>query len=225
MKISLAFLSTLAVANAFISPTPLVQNSLSRDVSVMMADQNEDSSPDFGRVPAMTAALWALTSAQAMAAGPDWGIFEGKTLSLLHPVMMASMLGLSVSAAVLGFDWRRQRTLGTIISDLKKTLPNLGGASSIAEAVSNAEAAENPALAAQLKAATSIETEIGELQAERKALADKGPRDKHFSRGSLLALLGTCFAIEVSELLFHQGHLVLRRHSKLTMFSSNFRDH
>jgi hypothetical protein len=36
------------------------------------------------------------------------GLFEGKTGSLLHPVAMLGMLALSVSTALLGFDWRRQ---------------------------------------------------------------------------------------------------------------------
>lgn len=136
-----------------------------------------------------------------MAAGPDWGIFEGKTLSLLHPAMMAGMLGLSVSTALLGFDWRRQRTIGSEISDLKKTLPDLGGASSVAEAISAAEASEDSVLVAKLKAAMPIEAQMKELQDERKTLSAKDSKDKHFKQGSLLAFLGTVFAIEVGSLL------------------------
>mmetsp|Transcript_12592 Transcript_12592/g.30484 ORF Transcript_12592/g.30484 Transcript_12592/m.30484 type:complete len:266 (+) Transcript_12592:243-1040(+) len=126
------------------------------------------------------------------------GIFEGRTGSLLHPVMMFGMLALSLSTALLGFDWRRQRTIGDDISALKKTLPDLGGASTVADAIAAAKAAETPdnALISKLQAATSIEKEIQELQAERKQLADKGPRDKHYGQGAWLALLGTWFAIE-----------------------------
>lgn len=131
-----------------------------------------------------------------MAAGPDWGIFEGKTLSLLHPAMMAGMLGLSVSTALLGFDWRRQRTIGDEISSLKKQMPNLGGASSVAEAIAAAQAAEDTILAARLQGSLAIEAQIKDLQNERKALSEKGAREKHFSQGSLLAFLGTLFAIE-----------------------------
>lgn len=165
-----------------------------------MAQENEESTNDLAAVPAVTAAIWALTSTSAMAAGPDWGIFEGKTLSLLHPVMMVSLLAFSVSTAVLGFEWRRQRTLGDEISSIKKTLPDLGGASSVAEALTAAEAAEarDGALVSKLQSAIPVEAQIKDLQVERKDLAAKGPKDQHFSQGALLAFLGTSFAIEVS---------------------------
>ena len=110
----------------------------------------------------------------------DIAIFKGKTLSLLHPVMMLGLLGFSLSTGLLGLQWRRQRTLGDEISALKKTMP----------AVAEGEAPTPAALA--------IQTQVDELTAERKQLAAEGPRDKHFSQGSLLAFLGTLFAIEVS---------------------------
>lgn len=200
MKVSLLFLAGVAMASAFTTRAPVTTNNriFSSKVGLMMADNDDESSSTASLpvVPAAAAAFWALTSSSAMAAGPDWGLFEGKTLSLLHPAMMASMLLFSVSTALLGFDWRRQRTMGDEISALKKTLPDLGGASSVAAAVAAAEASEDSVMAAKLKAAAPIEAQIKELQDERKALAEKGPRDKHFSQGSLLALIGTVFAIE-----------------------------
>jgi hypothetical protein len=67
---------------------------------------------------------------------PNWGIFEGRTGSLLHPIAMISMAAFSVSTALLGFQWKRQRTLGDEISTLKKSLPPLrNGASSVKEAL------------------------------------------------------------------------------------------
>lgn len=134
----------------------------------------------------------------ANAAGPDWGIFEGRTGSLLHPIVMGGTFLLSCSAALKGFQYRRQRTLGDEISALKKTLPDLGGASTVKDAISQANAAENPdgALVAKLQAALPIQNEIDALVAERKDLSSKGLRDSHFSQGALLAFLGTAFAIE-----------------------------
>jgi hypothetical protein len=131
----------------------------------------------------------------SIAAGPDWGLFEGRTGSLLHPVMMFSMLAFSISTAVLGFQWRRQRTMGDDISALKKTLPSFEG-SSLKEAIANSEDAS---VTATLKAALPIEKEIQELTAERKELAAAGPRDKHFGQGSLLVFLGTAAAIGVRQ--------------------------
>jgi len=132
----------------------------------------------------------------ANAAGPDWGLFEGKTGSLLHPVMMFSMLAYSISTALLGFQWRRQRTMGDEISALKKSMPSFGGASDINAAIQAAEEAGDASLSMQLRAAVPINEQIAELQKERKELAAASPRDQHFSQGALLAFLGTAFAIE-----------------------------
>jgi hypothetical protein len=126
------------------------------------------------------------------------GIFEGRTLSLLHPTMMVSMLTFSIWTATLGFAWRRQRTMGDEISTLKKTMPDLQGATTVSlalEAAKSAESVDNARISL-LQSATAIEASIAELVAERKELVAKNPKDQHFSQGALLAFLGTSFAIE-----------------------------
>lgn len=161
-----------------------------------LAEDNFSSANN--RAAAIAAAAALMTPLSANAAGPDWGVFEGRTGSLLHPIAMFSMAAFSVSTGLLGFQWRRQRTLGEEISSLKKTLPDLAGASSIAQALQIAESAEtvDSAYVAKLKAAIPVESQINELSKERKDLASSGPRDKHFSQGALLAFIGTAFAIE-----------------------------
>ena len=150
---------------------------------------------------AIAAASAALLSSPlaASAAGPDWGIFEGRTGSLLHPIAMFGMAAMSASTALLGFQWRRQRTLGDEISALKKSLPDLGGAASVSDALAAAQSAEtvDSALVSKLKAALPVESEINALTKERKDLASAGPRDKHFNQGSVLLFTGIAFAIEV----------------------------
>lgn len=133
------------------------------------------------------------------AAGPDWGIFEGRTGSLLHPAMMAGMLLLSVSTGLKGFQYRRLRTIGGEITEMKKGLPKFEG-KSLSEAIRNMEAMEEVDVAAvsKLKAALPLEKEINDLVVERKGLSSLAPRDSHFSQGATLAFLGTAFAIEVS---------------------------
>ena len=103
---------------------------------------------------------------------------------VLHPIVMGSMLLYSISTAILGFQWRRQRTLGDEISALKKTLP--------------APPAEGEAPS---PAALEIEAQVNALTQERKDLAAAGPRDKHFSQGAWLAFVGTAFAIEVRPIV------------------------
>ena len=146
--------------------------------------------------------LWSLSGTVASAAGPDWGLFEGRTGSLLHPVMMGGLVLLSAYTALLGFQWRRQRTLGDEISQLKKQLPSLGeGQDSVASALEAAQQAEevDPVLVATLKQALVTQAEIQTLTDERKELVQLGPRDKHYNNGAILAFLGTAFAIEVSS--------------------------
>ncbi len=142
--------------------------------------------------------LLALAPEAANAAtSPDWGLFEGKTGSLLHPVIMGSMFVLSLSTALKGFQYRRQRTMGDEITALKKTLPDLGESTSLSAAIAAAEAAEDSTLVGKLKSAMPIQQEIDALVQERKDLSKLGLRDGHFSQGAVLAFLGTAFAIEV----------------------------
>jgi hypothetical protein len=169
-----------------------------------LSSQEDNINGDFndnlktGMLPLVT--LLALTPEAANAApSPDWGLFEGKTGSLLHPVIMGSMFALSLSTALKGFQYRRQRTMGAEIKALKQTLPSLNGASNLSAAIASAQAAEevDSAMIAKLQSAMPIENEINALLAERKELSSKGLRDGHFSQGAILAFLGTAFAIEV----------------------------
>lgn len=93
---------------------------------------------------------------------------------------MGGLLVYSCYTAFLGFQWRRQRTMGDEISALKKTLP------------APVDEGEAPS-----PVAVEIQGQIAALQEERKSLAAAGPRDKHFGQGAWLVLLGTAFAIEV----------------------------
>lgn len=213
MKISFLFLAIVTASDAFVAPTNICKVSLKPIDSTFRTrifssgnDQENfpipevpaEGSKSFNPLPAATVALCLLSSTAASAAGPDWGVFEGKTLSLLHPVMMFGMLTLSASTALLGFEWRRQRTIGDDISALKKQLPKLDGASSVSEALKACQSSEeiDSSQLARLKSALPIESQINELQTERKSLAAKGPRDKHYGQGAILAFTGTVFAIE-----------------------------
>jgi len=140
---------------------------------------------------------WTMMPSAALAAGPDWGIFEGRTGSLLHPIMMGSLLVFSVLTALLGFQYRRQRTIGDEIKSVQAELSAiLKGADSVAAAMAEAKEAEDTSRLAALEGAKPLEAQLNDLKAERKDLATKGPRDKHYGQGALLAFLGTAFAIE-----------------------------
>jgi Protein of unknown function (DUF4079) len=129
------------------------------------------------------------TSQMAVAAGvePDWGLFEGRTASLLHPIVMGGLFLYTSYTAFLGFQYRRQRTIGDEITAVKKTLPPATAATTDAN---GQELPPTPAVRA-------VQEQIAALTAERKELSTKAPRDQHFKQGALLAFLGTAFAIEV----------------------------
>ena len=189
-------LAMAASAAAFTSPLSVASSRPSALSMSLEPQQPEDESSANDLFQTATAAVLpvVLAASPANAAGPDWGIFEGKTGSLLHPIMMGSLLIYAISTGLLGFQWRRQRTLGDDMKALQNQLPSgIKTASDVQSAMQ-----EEGANVAQLQAALPVAQELEALQAERKELASKGPRDQHFGQGAMLAFLGTAFAIEVS---------------------------
>lgn len=215
MRVSLVLIASgIASAGAFTLPHSLKKPAPSfavrhgKKTGLVLSQQHGDDDDkvnvfDFPKSPADTVTkftacslmTWLASSSMAVAAaGPDWGIFEGRTGSILHPIMMGSLFGLSLYTAFLGFQWRRQRTLGDEISTLKKQLPKLpGDFTTIQQAIDSGEM-EN---VAELQAAIPIETQIQDLVEERKELASQNNRDKHYTQGAWIAFFGTLFAIEV----------------------------
>lgn len=210
-------LSAISQANAFSPVTPLVSRTgVPKAQALNMKEDEvasfdplhflstENNQNDIIKSASLAASLGLLLTVapeHASAAGPDWGIFEGRTLSLLHPAIMGGTFLFSLSTALKGFQYRRQRTIGDEIKEVKKSLPALGGASSVQAALSTAESAEevDTALVNKLKAALPIQIQVDSLTQERKDLTKMGLRDKHFSQGALLAFIGTSFAIEVRK--------------------------
>jgi hypothetical protein len=143
--------------------------------------------------------VWLTIPSAAYAAGPDWGIFEGRIGSLLHPITMGSLLLYSLYTAYLGFQWRRQRTMGDEIAALKQKLPAATASSSTSSDSVEQELGAVAAVVQETRQTSTLEAQIAALTRERKEIASKGPRDQHFSQGALLACIGTLFAIEVRE--------------------------
>lgn len=59
-------------------------------------------------------------SKDALAVGGEFGILEGRTLSLIHPVVMGCLFFYTLWAGFLGWQWRRVRTIQDEINELKK---------------------------------------------------------------------------------------------------------
>ncbi|KAK1438067.1 hypothetical protein QVD17_03870 [Tagetes erecta] len=56
----------------------------------------------------------------AFAAGGEFGILEGRSLALVHPIVMGGLFVYTLYAGYLGWHWRRVRTLQDEINELKK---------------------------------------------------------------------------------------------------------
>ena len=69
--------------NAFTSPTTFAcsQSRVLHHTTTTMFAQKSPIIEDISKVALSTATVWATATSSASAAGPDWGIFEGKTLS------------------------------------------------------------------------------------------------------------------------------------------------
>lgn len=75
-----------------------------------------------GQAALISTSMLALPE-DAFAKGGELGILEGRTIALLHPAMMAFLLGATVWSGWLGWQWRRVRTIQTEINELKTQLP------------------------------------------------------------------------------------------------------
>merc|ERR1719446_583590 len=133
---------------------------------------------------------------EAMAKGGEYGLAEGRIVSLLHPVVMGGCFLVSLGAGYTGFQWRRIREIGNEVTALKAELkPH--------QAVLKADSEKEEMTAEEQAAHTKLKAEVASMQAvidakaaERKELASKDYKDRHWSLGALLLGVGISFAIE-----------------------------
>lgn len=118
-----------------------------------------------------------LDSEDALAVGGEFGILEGRTVALIHPLVMAGLFFFTLYAGYLGWQWRRVRTLQNEINELKKQVKP------VPVTPDGTPAAESPK-------PSPIEIKIQQLTEERKELIKGQYRDKHFDAGSILLGFG-----------------------------------
>ncbi|MBA0844765.1 hypothetical protein Goarm_022501 [Gossypium armourianum] len=56
----------------------------------------------------------------ALAVGGEFGILEGRSFALVHPIVMGGLFFYTLWAGYLGWQWRRVRTIQNEINELKK---------------------------------------------------------------------------------------------------------
>ncbi|XP_065860104.1 uncharacterized protein [Euphorbia lathyris] len=121
-----------------------------------------------------------LDTKDAIAAGGEFGIFEGRTFALLHPLAMGILFCYTLWAGYLGWQWRRVRTVQNEINELKKQVKPV-------PVTPEGTPVESPPSPVQLK--------IQQLTEERKELIKGGYKDRHFNAGSILLGFGVFEAI------------------------------
>ncbi|MBA0589747.1 uncharacterized protein LOC105802826 [Gossypium raimondii] len=111
----------------------------------------------------------------ALAVGGEFGILEGRSFALVHPIVMGGLFFYTLWAGYLGWQWRRVRTIQNEINELKKQVKP----TPVTPEGKPVEAAPSP-----------VELEIQKLSEERKELLKGSYRDRHFNAGSILLGFG-----------------------------------
>ena len=166
-------------------------------------DRHEDAAGarnDFADASAPVLALAALALAgapgDAVAKGGEYGLGEGRIVSLAHPVVMGVCFLVSLGAAYTGLQWRRIRELQGEVGGLKTALKAPEAALALLEALEAPSPAEQARAAALRAEVAELSSEAAAKAAQRKDLMAMDYRDRHWSLGSVLLGLGVCFAIE-----------------------------
>ncbi|XP_020674228.1 uncharacterized protein LOC110093628 [Dendrobium catenatum] len=123
----------------------------------------------------------------ALAVGGEFGILEGRSFALIHPLVMGGLFFYTVWTGYLGWQWRRVRTIQEEINELKKQVKSPVPAAVAAGGVESGS--QEPAPPPQA-AISSVERKISQLSEERKELLKGGFRDRHFNAGSILLGFG-----------------------------------
>lgn len=130
--------------------------------------------------PASLALPFLLDTKDALAVGGEFGILEGRSFALIHPIVMGGLLFYTLWAGYLGWQWRRVRTTQNEISELKRQVKP----TPVTPEGTPVEAAPSP-----------VELKIQQLSEERKELIKGSYRDRHFKAGSILLGFGVFEAI------------------------------
>ncbi|MED6120986.1 hypothetical protein PIB30_025763 [Stylosanthes scabra] len=121
----------------------------------------------------------------ALAVDGEFGILEGRTFALIHPVVMISLFFFTLWTGYLGWQWRRVRTIQEEINDLKKQVKS----TPVAPEGKPVEGEAAPS------SSSSVELKIQQLTEERKELLKGSYRDRHYNAGSILLGFGVLEAV------------------------------
>ncbi|KAG5056302.1 hypothetical protein AAZX31_03G238400 [Glycine max] len=162
-------------------PLPSIYSKLNIPKDYIVSPNNIDAlKPAFLSLSAITFPL-LLETKDALAVGGEFGILEGRSFALIHPIVMGSFFLYTLWAGYLGWQWRRVRTIQNDINDLKKQVkptPVTPDGKPVEEA-----------------SPSPVELQIQQLTEERKELIKGSYKDRHFNAGSILLGFGVLESI------------------------------
>ncbi|KAK8711379.1 hypothetical protein V6N13_146663 [Hibiscus sabdariffa] len=132
-------------------------------------------------LPLTTLALpFFFDTQDALAVNGEFGILEGRSFALVHPIVMGGLFFYTLWAGYLGWQWRRVRTIQNEVNELKKQVKP----AAVTPEGKPVEAPPSP-----------VELQIQKLTEERKELVKGSYRDRHFNAGSILLGFGVLEAV------------------------------
>ncbi|XP_014491491.1 uncharacterized protein LOC106754062 [Vigna radiata var. radiata] len=144
-------------------------------------DQNiEPLKPVFLSLSAITFPF-LLDCKDALAVGGEFGILEGRSFALVHPIVMGAFFFYTLWAGYLGWQWRRVRTIQNDINELKNQVKPT-------PVTPDGEPSPSPS-------PSPVELQIQQLTEERKELIKGSYKDRHFNAGSILLGFGVLESI------------------------------
>ncbi|QCD77503.1 hypothetical protein DEO72_LG1g1128 [Vigna unguiculata] len=126
-----------------------------------------------------------LLAQDALAVGGEFGILEGRSFALVHPIVMGAFFFYTLWAGYLGWQWRRVRTIQNDINELKNQLKPTP-VTPDGKQVEEASPSPSP---------SPVELQIQQLTEERKELIKGSYKDRHFNAGSILLGFGVLESI------------------------------
>lgn len=105
-------------------PFPSISSKLNVQTPQKLFDQNIINTTLKNTSLSLTAITFPflLEPNHALAVGGEFGILEGRTFALIHPIVLGGFFFYTLYAGYLGWQWRRVRTTQNEINELKKQI-------------------------------------------------------------------------------------------------------
>ena len=162
--------------------------------------RSEEKTLDAGRLAllATVASNPILFGAQeAFAKGGEYGLAEGRIISLAHPVAMGGCFLATLYAGYTGLQWRMLRELGV---ELKEARAAAAAAQKAVQEHAGAGASDEEALAppppSLVQAASDADATVAALTEKRSVIQAGNFRDRHYQLGTILLAVGIPMALE-----------------------------